>query len=116
MKTHAEKFTSSLTFINHFLQNAKYQLDKLELENKSNPRILSAKRNSLLTIEKFIYDSQRYIKDLELRNLESNGLKKVNGKKAKYWLGNYDINEPGQREAARFESIHRTKNKWPELF
>lgn len=112
----SEKFTSSLTYVLHFIENAQMQIDRLELEHKTDPRTIEAKRRSLLVIEKYVFDSKRYIDSLENRtNNEFKKISDLNNNKAN-WRSIYDIKIPGQREAARYESIARSKEKWQELY
>ena len=116
LPTTAEKYSRSLTYIKHFIENAQMQIDKMEIQNKTNPRIIEAKRKSLNLIEKFVYDTQNYIRTLENPKLKKNEKNEIQTFDFKNYMNDLNIDEPGQREAKRYLSIQAAREKWSELF
>jgi hypothetical protein len=114
--TPAEKFTQSLTYIKHFIENAEMQINKMRLEKKTDPNIIEAKTRSLNLIVKFVWDTENYLKQLETRNQIKNHNRPPDQKQHSNDLLNFDKTDPGQREGLRYLSIQSTKEKWPELY
>lgn len=114
--TAAENYTKSLTYIHHFIDNARMQIEKMELENKTNPDVIAAKRKSLNLIDKFVFDTQKYIRQLEARTKEKPKNDRKTPTTANDYMKQLDIDDPQQREAKRYLSIRQTRSKWPELF
>ena len=116
LPTPAENYSRSLTFIKHFIDNALGQIEKLEISNRTDSRIIESKRRSLNLIIKFVTDSQTYINSLETRKNNKPPTSPNLKSSFKDYFNNFDIDDPGQREAKRYLSIQNTREKWPELY
>jgi hypothetical protein len=116
LPTAAEKYTQSKTYIKFLIESAEMQIDKLEIQGKTDPRLIDSKRKNLLTIQKFLFDTENYVKSLESRSVLNTDQSKNNGHTFSDYFDNLDKRQPDQREAKRYLSIRNAKSKWSELF
>lgn len=115
-ETFRNDFTSSLTFAGHLIESSRMLLDKLELENKTDKKLIRQKRNAINTYDRLRYYAAKYVSHLESILYSDDSQYQRQTPPASTWRDAYDISDPNQREAARCMQAAIVREKWPELF
>ena len=115
-ETFRNDFTSSLTFAGHLIESSRMLLDKLELENKTDKRLIRQKRNSINTYDRLRYYAAKYVSHLESILFSEAKQNQQQKQTTSSWRDEYDMSDPNQREAARCLQASLVREKWPELF
>ena len=115
-ETFRNDFTSSLTFAGHLIDSSRMLLDKLELENKTDKKLIRQKRKSINTYDQLRYYAAKYVNHLESILFSEAKQNQHQKQTAASWRDEYDMSDPNQREAARYQQASLVREKWPELF
>lgn len=115
-ETFRNDFTSSLTFAGHLIESSRMLLDKLELENKTDKKLIRQKRKSINTYDRLRYYAAKYVSHLESILYSEDKQFQQQTRPAATWRDEYDMRDPNQREAARCLQAAIVREKWPELF
>lgn len=115
-ETFRNEFTSSLAFAEHLIDSSRMLLDKLELENKTDKKLIRQKRKSINTYDQLRYYAAKYVRHLETILFSEGNQNQKQKQTAASWRDEYDMNDPDQKEAARYLQASIVREKWPELF
>ena len=115
-ETFRNDFTSSLAFAGHLIDSSRMLLDKLELENKTDKKLIRQKRKSINTYDQLRYYAAKYVNHLESILFSEAKQNQQQKQTAASWRDEYDMSDPNQREAARCLQASLVREKWPELF
>ena len=115
-ETFRNDFTSSLAFAGHLIDSSRMLLDKLELENKTDKKLIRQKRKSINTYDQLRYYAAKYVNHLESILFSEAKQNQQQKQTAANWRDDYDMSDPNQREAARCLQASLVREKWPELF